>query len=215
MESVARIGIFKNPTPEQAEEAEANLTKRLIPAIRQQPGFVRGIWATTEAQDRAIAFATFTHADAAAQAGRAINSAPLQAGQNSENIPTPTEVHLCEVVDAFSNDLMPGIVRLGYQGKANVNNLEAEQHWVQETLLPFLKQQSGLCAAYMLRNIETNQRISFTVWDSPNSLAKAGSALAQWMQNQPTDFHTATNETNIYDVILHNVSGEVDPLTAG
>ena len=97
---IARIGYFDSPTPEQAQAAADNLTRRFKAALASQPGAVAAFWLKHE-DGRVMAVSVWDSREAMEDGGRRANSVPLAAGQHAENIPSPDRVELVEVIDHF------------------------------------------------------------------------------------------------------------------
>ena len=185
MDGIARVALFRNVSITQSQAAIHNLQARLIPTIRQQAGFAVGAWASTEAYDTGLSFSVFSNNSSAQAADIAINSTALLAGQNGEDIPSPTEVYNCENVAPIDTGKMPTIVRLAFLGKAaNPEEAEIERRWATDEFVPFLQQLSGLCLAFMLLDSTSQTRISLSFWENVEAMQHSGEAIGKWSHNQ-------------------------------
>jgi len=185
MNKVARVALFRDVSPTQYRAAMYNLEHRMMPIIRQSPGFLFGVWTANATHTGGISF-TLAPDPAAAQAlGVAINSAPLLEGQIAEDIPQPAVVHNCAVFGEIDHQRTPSAARLAYNGvNDDESTLERDTRWLFDEFMPFIAGLPGLTQAYMLLDVETRQRLSMTFWENAGAIHQADQAVMAWSQGQ-------------------------------
>jgi heme-degrading monooxygenase HmoA len=183
---IARVARFRFPSLRHREEAERNGSQRVGRSLAAQPGF-QAIYFGRIAELEAFSISIFDSREANERAAAIMNAEPLLPGQTPEMLPTPVSVDIYDVLTSTVRDRVPDAGRLGHLTLASGQEPDAADRWGVDVFGPMLREVPGVCQAYFLRSLDSEDRIALTFWENAEAMAAGGSAIGAWQGREAAD----------------------------
>ena len=182
---IVRVAHHQFSSEERRAAAEVNSAGRVRPALAAQPGFHATYYGRTGRLE-AYSIAVWEDRAQGEAAAAVMNSQPLLPGQTRDMLPTPEATAFYEPLAEVVRDRLPVVGRLAYHRVVDGQAAEIADAWARRDLAPLLEGLAGLCQAYLLRSLDSDERIVLTFWETARAMAAAGPATRAWEDAERT-----------------------------